>query len=276
MISRLTGALVRAVLVVILIVIPSLLLPASNADANQVVTLVAIFAALLVFIEYTTTSPGLVEFRDAPPFNRIRFLSLFATVFLLTLIYRGQYEATTLTQFVEAVGTLIGQVMDFPFSPVRLVVNILPEGTSESSINLVRSAAGMSYLISLITLAVFLIVLRLHGWPSHKNTFNVWVNLPTFDPTAGGDVVGRLTWDGRFNVALGFLLPFLTPAVVTAAAGLFDPVNLESQQTLIWTISVWAFLPASLFMRGIAMSRVATMIEDKRKSHGLPDALLPA
>ncbi|MFZ1725842.1 MAG: hypothetical protein WAU13_04190, partial [Albidovulum sp.] len=95
----------------------------------------------------------------------------------------------------------------------------------------------------------------------------VWINLPTFDPTTGGDVVDRLQRDARFNIALGFLLPFLIPAAVKLAALAFVPVTLESPQTLIWTMTAWAFLPASLFMRGIAMGRIAGMIAEKRRQN---------
>lgn len=265
MISRLTGAIVRAMLVVLLISTPSMLLPGVTADGKQIVALVAIFGAALTIFEYASTYPGLVEFRDAPPFNRIRFVSLFTTVFLLTVICRGIIEPTTLTMFVQAVGALIGFAIDFPYSPVRLVLLMLPEGTSPEHMALVRTTAGMSYLISLLTLAIFIIVLRLRRWPSANGTFNVWVNLPTFDPTAGKDVVQRLERDARFNIALGFLLPFLTPAAVKAASSLFGTVTLENPQTLVWTVAAWAFLPASLFMRGIAMGRVAQMIADKRR-----------
>lgn len=265
MISRLTGAVVRAMLVVLLVATPSLLLPGVNADGKQIVALIAIFGAALTIFEYASTYPGLVEFRDAPPFNRIRFISLFATVFLLTVICRGQVEPTTLTMFVQAVGALIGYAIDFPYSPVRLVLLMLPEDTSLAHVALVRTTAGMSYLISLLTLAIFLIVLRLRAWPTVNGSFNVWVNLPTFDPTGGKDVVRRLERDARINIALGFLLPFLTPAAVKAAASLFGSVTLENPQTLIWTVAAWAFLPASLFMRGIAMGRVAEMIAAKRR-----------
>jgi len=263
-ITRIPGAIVRAILMVLLIATPSLLLPGMNPDGKQIVALVAIFAAALVIFEYASAYPGLVEFRDAPPFNRIRFISLFITVFLLTLILRGQTEATALTEFVTAIGALIGYAIDFPYSPVRLVVTMLPEGTSATQIVLVRTAAGMSYLISLLSLAVFLIILRLRKWPTARGTFNVWINLPTFDPTAGKDVVRRLERDARFNIALGFLLPFITPAAVKSAAVLFGTVSLSNPQTLIWTVTAWAFLPASLFMRGIAMGRIAQMIAAKR------------
>lgn len=265
MISRLAGAIARAFLVVLLIATPALLLPGTTQDAAQVVTLIAIFGAVLTIFEYASDYPCLVEFREAPPFNRVRFLSLFATVFLLTVIARGEYEPTTVTLFTEAVGRLIGQAIDFPYSPVRLVVLMMPEGTSPVLIDQVRTAAGLSYLISLVSLAVFLIVLRLYDWPTRSGAFNVWINLPTFDPTSGGDVVQRLNRDARVNVVLGFLLPFVIPAVVQMAAEIFDPVSLSNPQTLIWTTTAWAFLPASLFMRGIAMGRVAQMIEDKRR-----------
>jgi len=269
---------VRAVLVMVLIATPSLLLPHVSHDTTQIVALVALFAAALTFFEYASTYPGLVEFRDAPPFNRLRFLSLFATVLILSTIVRGQTEPTTLTVFIEALGAKLGEVIDVPYSPVRLVVLMLPEDMSLRHLILVRTTAGISYMISLITLILFVVTMRLIGWPSRIGSFNVWINLPTFDPTTGGDVVDRLSRDARFNIALGFLLPFLIPAAVKLAALAFSPVTLESPQTLIWTMTAWAFLPASLFMRGIALGRIAGMIAEKRRRNNASAeaGLLPA
>jgi hypothetical protein len=270
--DRLPGAIARAFLMVILVATPALMLPNVSADATQVVVLVAIFAAALTLFEYASSYPGLVEFRDAPPFNRIRFASLFATVVLMSVVVRGHAEPSTAAQFVEAIGTLIGQSIDFPYSPVRLIVLMLPESASAQDIITLRTAAGMAYLISLLSLAVFLIVLRATNWPNSHAKFNVWINLPTFDPTTGGDVVARLERDARFNVAMGFLLPFITPVVIKAAAGAFGSVSMANDQTLIWALSAWAFLPASLFMRGIAMQRVAGMIADQRQKQGRGEA----
>ena len=265
MITRLAGAAIRAFLVIIMIATPSLILPGTPTDITQIVTLVALFGAGLTFFEYASSYPGLVEFRDAPPFNRIRFGSLFLTVTLLSFLVSGVFVPTAITEYVGWLGATIGRVIDFPYSPVRLVVLMLPPEASVAHVHLVRDAAGLAYLISLFTLAVFLVLQRIHHWPLRKGSFNVWVNLPTFDPTAGGDVVERLERDARFNIALGFLLPFLTPAVIKSATSLFGAVSLDSPQTLIWTVAAWAFLPASLFMRGIAMGRIATMITEKRK-----------
>lgn len=265
MISRLAGAAIRAFLVILLIATPSLVLPGAATEITQIVTLIALFGAGLTFFEYGSTYPGLVEFRDAPPFNRIRFGSLFLTVLLLSFLVSGSLVPTPLTEFTNSLGATIGRVIDFPYSPVRLVVLMLPPEASVSHVHLVRNAAGLAYLISLLTLAIFLVLQRIQRWPVRYGSFNVWVNLPTFDPTAGGDVVERLERDARFNIALGFLLPFLTPAVIKSATSLFGAVSLDSPQTLIWTVTAWAFLPASLFMRGIAMGRIAMMITEKRK-----------
>jgi hypothetical protein len=277
-VSQITGAFVRAILVMVLVATPSLMLPGVTHDTTQIVALVALFAAALTFFEYASTYPGLVEFRDAPPFNRLRFLSLFATVLLLSSIVRGQTEPTTLTSFIEVLGNKLGEAIDVPYSPVRLVVLMLPEDMSLPHLILVRTAAGISYAISLLTLVFFIAAMRFIGWPAKMGTFNVWINLPTFDPTTGGDVVERLQRDARFNIALGFLLPFIVPAAVKIASLAFEPVTLESPQTLIWTMTAWAFLPASLFMRGVAMGRIAQMIDEKRKRNAFAaDAdLLPA
>ncbi len=256
----------------VLVATPSTLLSGIGTDGKEMVALVALFAGFLTFIEYNAAYPGLIEFRDAPPFNRVRFMMLFVTVFLLTIIARGEEQPTTLTFFVQSVGTVIGQAMDFPYSPVRLATLVSSTNATDGQVDLIRSAAGMSYLISLISLSVFVILLKFYGWPSRSGAFNVWVNLPTFDPTAGGDVVDRLDRDARINIALGFLLPFLIPAVLKAGTTGFEPLTFTSAQTLIWTMAAWSFLPASLFMRGIAMGRIADMIREKRRLNGITAA----
>lgn len=264
-IGRMTGAATRGLLVALLIATPALFLPGVAADSSQITVLVALLAAFLTFVEYNSNFPSIVEFREAPPFNRLRFICLFVTVLILSAITRGQTEPSVLTGALTSIGTIIGNAIDFPYSPVRLIVLMLPEDAPASLVNTVRTAAGLAYLVSLVAMAAFVVLVRLLGWPARQGAFNVWVNLPLFDPTAGGDVLYRLQRDARVNITLGFLLPFIIPAVVKAAADLVDPITLSNPQTLIWTISAWAFLPASMIMRGIAMSRVAEMIQDKRR-----------
>ncbi|WP_189413273.1 hypothetical protein [Neogemmobacter tilapiae] len=247
---------------------PSVLLPGMGPDGKQMVALISLFAGALTFIEYSATYPGLVEFRDAPPFNRIRFSILFMTVFMLTIIEKSQFDPNALAVLVRAVGELIGRAMDFPYSPVRLATLMMAATSSEEQISAVRTAAGMAYLISLIGLAVFVVLLKIYEWPTRWGAFNVWVNMPTFDPTSGGDVVRRLERDARVNVVLGFVLPFVFPAVVRLGSSGFEPLTLTSPQTLIWVMTLWAFLPASLFMRGIAMGKIAEMIREKRRISG--------
>ena len=263
-VSRFTSALVRALLMALLIATPSLLLPGVGVDTTQIVVLVALLASLMTFVEYFSQYPSIVEFRFAPPFNRLRFVALFATVLLLSLICAGKESPTDLTRVLSGLGMLLGNAIDFPYSPVRLVVLMMPEDAPADLIASVRTAAGIAYMVSLLAMFVFVTMVRILGWPARNGAFNVWINLPLFDPTAGGDVLLRLKRDSGLNIVLGILLPFFIPAVVKAAADLIDPITMENPQTLIWTMAAWAFLPASMIMRGIAMGRVADMIEEKR------------
>ena len=267
-VSRLTGALTRAVLVVVVVATPSVLLSEVSGDAKQMVALVALFAGLLTLAEYNADYPSLIEFRDAPPFNRVRYLMLFATVFGLSIMERGHYDPTSMTEFIQAIGHLIGRAMDFPYSPVRLAALMLSAQPNAQSYETVRDAAGVAYFTSLVSLTVFVIILKAGAWPLQNRAFNVWINLPTFDPSAGGDVVDRMERDGRINIALGFLLPFVMPFVISLSSTGLHAISLSSPQNLIWTVTAWSFLPASLFMRGIAMGRLADMIRDIRRAKG--------
>lgn len=275
--SQITGALVRAVLVMVLVATPSVLLPGMDSDGKQMVALIALFSGILVFVEYFSTYPGLIEFRDAPPYNRTRYLMLFLMVFVLSVAARDDVAPSTAGSLVAALAQVMGVALDFPYSPVRLVTLMLTEGQDPALVQNVRAAAGAAYMIALLVLSGFVLVLRLRSWPGQDRAFNVWVNLPTFDPTAGGDVVARLERDARANLAMGFVLPFVIPAVMQMGGMGLGTFDMASPQTLTWTISAWAFLSASLFMRGIAMGRIAARIRERRRqvADGVAAGLAP-
>jgi hypothetical protein len=262
--SRALAAIVRAFLVMILIVTPTVILPGIGTDTKQIVALVALFGGALVFFEYNAIYPSLIEFRDGAPYNRIRYLMLLAIVVVLSSIVADLEDSTTVTRLFHALGLLIGESLDFPYSPVRLASYMLDANATAGEIVQVKIAAASAYLISLFSLALFVIVLKLVGWPSTKTAFNVWVNLPTFEPTAGGDVVDRLLRDSHANLAVGFLLPFVIPAFVAVLTTGIPAETLTSPQTLIWSMALWAYMPAALIMRAVAMARIADMIRIKR------------
>lgn len=255
----------RALLVAALVALPALLVPRVATDTAQIVVVIAALAALLTFIEYYGRYPSIVEFRFAPPFNRLKFFALLLCVLVLSLIARGHTDPSSLTEFLTALGDALGRAIDFPYSPVRLVVLMLPADADARLVQDLRTAAGVTYLVSLTMMAVFVTYVRLLNWPMRGQAFNVWVNLPLFDPTRGGDVVERLRRDAGLNIVLGALLPFLIPLVVKLTSDALDPISLANPQTLIWVVSAWAFLPASLLLRGVALSRVADLIEAKRQ-----------
>ncbi|MCT4557741.1 MAG: hypothetical protein N4A61_06740 [Pelagimonas sp.] len=265
MISRLAAAAARAFLVALLIVTPAMILPAVGPDTTQMLALLAMVAAALTFVEYVAVFPSVIEFRSAPPFNRMRFVALSITVVTLSLINRGQVIDAPLSTWLTQIGMTIGSAMDFPFSPVRLLVLAAPETAGKVDLEMISAHAGLAYLISLASILCFVVLVRLLDWPIRHGPFNFWVNLPLFDPTAGGDVLIRLKRDSHINVALGFLLPFLIPAIIKSVAIYGTPINTAEPQTLIWTTTAWAFLPASLIMRGVALMRIADLIEEKRR-----------
>lgn len=254
----------RAFLVALLIAMPAIMLPGVDADTTQMTMLLALVAALLTFVEYVSDYPSLIEFRNAPPFNRLRFVALFLTVLILALSTRHMMVETPWLAGLATVGAMVGQAMDFPFSPVRLMVILAPESPDGAAVDTLRSHAGLAYSVALCTLLSFVALVRLLDWPIRRGAFNFWVNLPLFDPTTG-DVLSRLKRDSHINVALGFLLPFMIPAVLKAISVYALPVDLQDPMTQIWILSAWAFLPVTLIMRGVALMRIADLIEEKRR-----------
>ncbi len=277
MFSRLAGAMIRAMLVAALVAAPYVALSGTLIGTGDVVVFLALVAAVFTVVEYSAVAPSILEFRDAPPFNRLRFVALFAILAALVTLQHGETGASTMTRLVTVLGARASELIDFPFSPVRLAVLMLPPDATPDLVADVRNAAGVSYILSLGMLAAFWYCIRVTGWPAREGGFNIWINMPTFDPIAGGDIVARLKRDGHINLVLGFLLPFIIPVVVKLVAADSEMVSLTDPQVLIWTMTAWAYLPAILLMRGMALLRIARMVEAQRARNQATDrALQPA
>ncbi len=255
----------RALLVAVLIALPSLMVDHGTREASQIIMLIAFVAGLLVFAEYSAHSPSILEFRFASPYNRIKFTALAAVILTLSAIARGGADPGSLTLLLADFGRSVGALLDFPYSPVRQVLLLLPAQTPLEMVDFIVIAAGLSYGGALVIVVSFALIVRVLGWPVRRGAFNVWMNLPLFDPTRGGDVVQKLQREAGINLSLGFVLPFLLPVIVAVMQGVIETTSMLHPQPLIWMICGWAFLPASLVMRGIAMHRVAQLISAKRR-----------
>lgn len=263
--SNVPGALARAVLVVALAIFPAMAMPSTAPDTAQSTILLALFAGGIVFAEYSSDYPGLIEFRFAAPFNRSRFALVALMAVLLALLQRNVVDPGTLSSLAATLAAACGAMLDFPGSPVSLLVAALPDSVPAAHLALVRDGAALAFVLSATTVLAFVTAIRLNAWPMGTGPFNVWINLPTFDPTAGNDVVLRLQRHARINVVLGLILPFLLPGAVIASALLIKPLTLLSPMGFVWGILLWAYLPAGLVMRGVAMARVARMIRTSRR-----------
>lgn len=266
MLARITGAAFRGILVAMLFAMPSLILPASATQSPEITLFIALLGAALAFTEYFSHFPSFVEFRNAPPINRLRFAAAVLVLGSLSLLALHPLAPTGLTALVHQLGSWLGGQLDFAYSPVRLTVLMMPPQIPEATVHMVRNAAALSAMLAALTIGCFALVIRVGNWPVGSGAFNVWVNLPLFDPTTGGDVVQRLQRDGRVNIIGGVLLPFALPAAVQMTAGMVDPGLLASPHMLIWVIGAWALVPASMIMRGMAMLRIAGLIAQKRRA----------
>ena len=263
--SRVAQLILRGFLVAMVFLSPALLLPKISQDVAQGVTFLALLAAFVVMTEYSASYPGLIEFRDAKPYNRARFILFCIIVLSVTFLQREIVLDTSSVGLITGVSVVLGNLYNFAFSPVTLLVASLPQGVSPEHLAVVSVSAALAYTLSLIGLAVFVVVLALGFWPRRSDIFNVWVNLPNFDPTKGVDVVQRLERDAQINVALGVILPFSLPALLHLSAFLVQPLTLETPLALVWGVSLWAFIPVNLVMRGVAMYRIAQLIRAQRR-----------
>jgi hypothetical protein len=270
--SRAPGAAVRAVIVALLVALPQLLLGQGTGGAPQLVVLVALLAALFTFSEYRAQAPSLVEFRDARPTNRLLVVGLAGALLVGCALLRAGWDEALAVRSARWLGEAWARLLDLPWSPVHHLLSTLPPGADPRLVQVLFAVAAAAYGLSLLTIVLFAVAIRVQRWPGTP-AFNLWVNLPQFDPSVG-DVVQRLRQNALVNVSLGLMLPLIIPIVADVLRVGFEGPALRDPAALIWVVVAWAFVPAALAMRGLALHRLAHLIAAqrvrRRVASGLP------
>ncbi len=257
MFTRLAGASVRAALVAMTVAIPAVMLPNVSPNSAELSVLLAVIAAAFVVFEYGFSSPSLIEFRFAAPYNRLRFAILAVLVVTLVLAFRSAVENTTGTAMVVSWADASYAFWDFTFSPLRSFMALAVESGPQSR-ELLGQASALGLTIGLIGAVVPGMAVWHFGWPLGRENFNIWMNMPTF--CVGGDTVGNLRKAAFVCVIFALSFPFLAPQASLAFLGPLGPISASNSQFLVWIIAIWAFVPAALLLRAVALMKIASMI----------------
>ncbi|QIK39509.1 hypothetical protein [Pontivivens nitratireducens] len=258
--TRLVTSLSRAFLVLVFIALPAFLLPETSRTGQEISLIIGALFALFTMFEYASSHPGLIDFRFAPPYNRFRFLTFAVLIVALVFLCRADSGADSFSDDYLALSDRLVEIFSVPFSPVVLADTLIGAGVNP----LVERAAALSFTIALTSIIFFAIYVWVFRWPAERDSFNLWINLPTFDPSVGQDIAWRLRRAGLLNIIVALALPYAVLSIASRSGGWFDPAALGNYQSLVWCCVFWAFFPVALFNRGSAMLKIAWLIDRAR------------
>lgn len=259
MLTRLAGASVRAALVAAMIVLPAIVLPEISPNAADLAILSAAIAAAFVVFEYGFTTPSLIEFRFAAPYNRIRFALLALLLTAIAFAFRGTVEQTATTIAVSSFAVTSANIWEFSGSPLVFFNALTQELETEGRI-LLSNAAALALSITLLALILFSTVIWMFHWPLKAKNFNLWVNMPNFDSNIDDETQQTLRQSALVSMVIGLSLPFLIPQAALVFMGPLQPITATNSLLLLWMIAIWCFVPAASILRSVALYKVANLV----------------
>jgi hypothetical protein len=242
-----------------MIVLPAIVLPEISPNAADLAILTAAIAAAFVVFEYGFTTPSLIEFRFAAPYNRIRFALLAILLTGIAFAFRGTVEQTATTIAVSSFAVTSANIWEFSGSPL-VFFNALTKELDTAGRLLLSNAAALSLSLTVLALIVFSTVIWMFHWPIRARHFNLWINMPNFEGNIGEETQQTLRRSALLSMVIGFCLPFLIPQAALAFMGPLQPINAANSLLLLWMIAIWCFVPAASILRAVALYKVANLI----------------
>ena len=259
MLTRLAGASVRAALVAATVAVPSVMLPDVSPISAELSVLIAAIAAAFVIIEYGFSSPSLVEFRFAAPYNRCRFAILAVLLFLLVFAFRGKVESTTATLLVSTFSVASVEFWDFGLSPLQSFLSLV-KTTGPDGVDVLANAAALALSVAAIGVVFLSVIVWAFAWPLGRENFNLWINMPTFDVSGTRSALPDLRRSATMSLIFGLSFPYLAPQAALGFLGPLEPISAGNSHLMVWVIAIWCFVPAVALLRGVALVKVAKLM----------------
>lgn len=255
--TRLFKALIRALILAVVIAAPSFILPDIPNVARELTLIIAGIIAAFALFEYASKTPGFVDFRFAPPYNRFRVGILAALAIGLAILVRASVKGNA------EILDLADQTMPYTItlnSPVEFALRQIAGFQTSASVVLLTQVFSSAFFISVSLTGFMTLLLWVFKWPFGRTTFNLWANLPTFAPAEVSRTGRRLLRDGWLNIILGVALFYITPFAFPLIQNRFGPDLFGDSHSLVWVATIWAFLPALLFIRGASLIKISRIL----------------
>ncbi len=154
------------------------------------------------------------------------------------------------------------QMLDFKYSPVSMAIdNILSDSRfSDTTAILLVYSITTSFVVGVGMTLCLSTLLWVFGWPRDRENFNLWANLPTFQPSDGAAIPKRLRRDAYFNIILGVVLIYALPFIPKYGFDWLTVDIFENNQALLWATTLWVFIATSLIARASAMLKIARIL----------------
>ena len=264
MFARFSLALLRAVLVGFFIILTSTFVALSGSvEGDLFILAIAVLLGVFIFLEYISDVPAVLEFRYAPPYNRIRFLILVCV-------------ALTLSSGTNSVSQIIG--LPITGSSPDFVVNVFSSWPSAGYY--LNQAIGQSattqsfWLFDNTSLAFFIgvlcvlaggIYIWISSWPLGDDGFSLWPNMPSFNPTSGRRASDLLATIALINVTLFFGLPYALSYIIALARQNLGFDFLYNPVFTFWVLMIWLVVPLFALFKAIALLKLCVLAENLRR-----------
>lgn len=262
MIARVFGALVRALIVAFVIIVPSVLVSAGASQAQLFTLTFAVVAAGVIFVEYLVAAPAVIEFRFASPYNSLRIMLVAATAVVLSQGLINQVLSGDSGWMPVAAGILERMMSSWP-SPSTLLVNSL-NLSSDATYALIERLASFALCMAFFFAVVFGAYIWLGAWPLSKTGFNLWPNMPSFTARAGQKASTKILQVSILSLCLAITLPYIIPYLVGFGGDSLG-INFDNDYlTIYWILLLWSMIPAMALFRAISLLKLAFLAENIR------------
>jgi hypothetical protein len=260
---RTLGAGIRALIVAIIIILPSALVSAGASQAQTLTFTFALVASAVVFVEYLVEAPAVLEFRFASPYNRLRIL-LMACLAIILSQGLANNVLNPGSGVISVVGAIAERVMINWPSPATVLVNSFAVTTVDLNALLMR-VASVGFVLAFLFTLIFGAYLWLGTWPLSNRGFNLWPNMPSFSARAGQKASTKILQVAILSLVLAVTLPYIIPYVVSYGRTSLGINYDDSYLILYWVLLLWSVLPAMALFRAISLMKLAFLAENIRK-----------